>query len=194
MDFFATYIIQSALIIIQHALPGSQFVVVVFSRNSSDRDHDTSVLRLGLRTRSKEPTWQCRRYKRQEFDPWVRKIPGGGHGNHCSILAQRIPWTEEPCRMQSMGSQRVRHNWRDLAHMHAFKWRCWIEVGYPHENIRQETGQIWNCWSLEFTLRLWDRMRSPTLWQDRQDKKETPNLTLEQSILYGRRKKRRATG
>ena len=29
---------------------------------------------------------------------------------HSSILAWRIPWTEEPDRLQSMGSQRVRHN------------------------------------------------------------------------------------
>ena len=28
---------------------------------------------------------------------------------HSSILAWRIPWTEEPGRLQSMGSQRVRH-------------------------------------------------------------------------------------
>ena len=29
---------------------------------------------------------------------------------HSSILAWRIPWTEEPGRLPSMGSQRVRHN------------------------------------------------------------------------------------
>ena len=29
---------------------------------------------------------------------------------HSSILAWRIPWTEEPGRKQSMGSQRVRHD------------------------------------------------------------------------------------
>ena len=29
---------------------------------------------------------------------------------HSSVLAWRIPWTEEPGRLQSMGSQRVRHN------------------------------------------------------------------------------------
>ena len=29
---------------------------------------------------------------------------------HCSILAWRIPWTEEPGKLQSTGSQRVRHN------------------------------------------------------------------------------------
>ena len=30
--------------------------------------------------------------------------------NHSSILAWRIPWMEEPDRLQSMGSQRVRHD------------------------------------------------------------------------------------
>ena len=29
---------------------------------------------------------------------------------HSSILAWRIPWTEEPGRLQSLGSQRVRHD------------------------------------------------------------------------------------
>ena len=29
---------------------------------------------------------------------------------HSSILAWRIPWAEEPGRLKSMGSQRVRHN------------------------------------------------------------------------------------
>ena len=32
-----------------------------------------------------------------------------GMATHSSILAWRIPWTEEPGRIQSMGSQRVRH-------------------------------------------------------------------------------------
>ena len=29
---------------------------------------------------------------------------------HSSILAWKIPWTEDPGRLQSMGSQRVGHN------------------------------------------------------------------------------------
>ena len=29
---------------------------------------------------------------------------------HSSILAWKIPWTEEPGRLQSLGSQRVRHD------------------------------------------------------------------------------------
>ena len=34
---------------------------------------------------------------------------------HFSILAWKIPWTEEPGRLQSMGSQRVGHDRSDLA-------------------------------------------------------------------------------
>ena len=34
---------------------------------------------------------------------------------HSSILAWRIPWSEEPRGLQSKGLQRVRHEWSDLA-------------------------------------------------------------------------------
>ena len=33
-----------------------------------------------------------------------------GMATHSSILAWRIPWTEEPAGLQSMGSQRARHD------------------------------------------------------------------------------------
>ena len=33
-----------------------------------------------------------------------------GTATHSSILAWRIPWTEEPGRLQSIGSQRVRQD------------------------------------------------------------------------------------
>ena len=33
-----------------------------------------------------------------------------GIATYSSILAWKIPWTEEPGELQSMGSQRVRHN------------------------------------------------------------------------------------
>ena len=33
-----------------------------------------------------------------------------GMAAYCSILAWRIPWTEEPGSLQSMGLQRVGHN------------------------------------------------------------------------------------
>ena len=42
--------------------------------------------------------------------PGSGRSPGGEHGNHSTILAWRIPWTDEPGGLQSMGSQRVRHD------------------------------------------------------------------------------------
>ena len=38
------------------------------------------------------------------------RSPGGGHATHSSILAWRIPWTEEPGGIQSIGSQRIQHD------------------------------------------------------------------------------------
>ena len=37
----------------------------------------------------------------------LRRSPGDRNGNHSSILACKIPWTEEPGKLQSMESQRV---------------------------------------------------------------------------------------
>ena len=42
--------------------------------------------------------------------PGLGRSPGGGHGNHSSTLAWKIPWAKEPGRLQSMGWQRVRHD------------------------------------------------------------------------------------
>ena len=38
------------------------------------------------------------------------RSPGGGHATHSSILAWRIPGREEPGKLPSTGSHRVRHN------------------------------------------------------------------------------------
>ena len=46
----------------------------------------------------------------ESLTPGLGKSPGGENGNHSSILAWRIPRTEEPGELQSMGSQRVRHD------------------------------------------------------------------------------------
>ena len=56
---------------------------------------------------SKESACQCRRHL---FDPWVRKISWRRKWQNSSILAWKILWTEEPGGLQSLGSQRVRHN------------------------------------------------------------------------------------
>ena len=62
---------------------------------------------------------------------WVNNLPGDagdmvsipgqedpleeGMATHSSVLAWRIPWTEEPGGLQSMGSHRVGHDGSDLA-------------------------------------------------------------------------------
>ena len=48
-------------------------------------------------------------------ETWVQslgweKSPGEGNSNHTSILACRIPRTEKPVGLQSMGSQRIGHD------------------------------------------------------------------------------------
>ena len=48
---------------------------------------------------------------------------------HSSILAWRIPWMEEPGGLQSMGSQRVRHDWTtslSLSHVRRGKGALWV--------------------------------------------------------------------
>ena len=62
---------------------------------------------------------------------------------HSSILAWRIPWTEEPGRIQAIGSQIDGHDWSNLAYIHApstrtklfihhrclsHQWHCSLEV------------------------------------------------------------------
>ena len=49
--------------------------------------------------------------KRRRFDPWLGKIPlEEGMATHFSILAWRIPWTEDPGGLQSIESQRIGHD------------------------------------------------------------------------------------
>ena len=47
---------------------------------------------------------------REMQETWVGKILGNGMTTHSSILAWRIPWTEESGGLQSMGLQRVGHD------------------------------------------------------------------------------------
>ena len=42
-----------------------------------------------------------------------------GMATNSSLVAWRIPWTEEPDGLQSIESQTVKHDWSDLAHTHA---------------------------------------------------------------------------
>ena len=90
--------------------------------------HEITRVRHDLATKpspggpgGKEPACQCRRCKTCGYDPWVGKIPWSRkqQPTPVSILAWRIPWTEEPGGLRSIGSQRVGHNTSNLAYTYA---------------------------------------------------------------------------
>ena len=63
----------------------------------------------------------CLQCRRCSFDPWVgsREDPlEESMATHSSCVG-KIPWTEEPGGLWSIGSQRIEHNWSDLARMYA---------------------------------------------------------------------------
>ena len=88
---------------------------------------------------------------------WLRSWRVEGHkegsvcvctmATHSSILAWRIPWTEEPGRLQSMASQRVGHSWVTTTWTHSMldtaEWlplehtpsiqdqRCYLRMALP---------------------------------------------------------------
>ena len=49
---------------------------------------------------------------------------------HSSTLAWKIPWTEKPGRLQSMGSQRVGHNWATSLTHRSFEFNVYIFMFY----------------------------------------------------------------
>ena len=54
----------------------------------------------------------CLQCGRPGFNLWVRKTPlEKGLATHSSIFVWRIPWREQPDQLQSMGLQRVGHDW-----------------------------------------------------------------------------------
>ena len=65
---------------------------------------------------------------------------------HSSTLAWKIPWTEEPGRLQSTGSRRVRHDWATSLSLFTFmhwrrKWQL-TPVFLPGESQGQEPGGL----------------------------------------------------
>ena len=82
---------------------------------------------------------------------------GEGNGTHSSTLAWKIPWMEEPGRLQSMGSWRVGHDWATSLSVFTFmRWRRkWqpTPVFLPGES--QGRGSLVGC-------RLWGHTESDT--------------------------------
>ena len=88
---------------------------------------------------------------------------------HSSVLVWRIPGTEEPGRLQSMGSQRVGHNWATslslFTFMHWRRKRQPTPVFLPGES--QGWGNLVGC-------RLWGRKEwNKTEWLNWTENKQT---------------------
>ena len=59
-----------------------------------------------------------------------------GMTTHSSILAWRIPWTEEPSRLQSMGSQRIGHDGKTITNTPFIYW-CYLP-NYLMSDLRSD--------------------------------------------------------
>ena len=76
--------------------------------------------------------------------PRSRRSPGGGYSNplHCSCLEN---FMEESGGLQSIESQRVRHNWSDLAHMHKVHTQTpWNRLESPEIDPYEYSQLIFN--------------------------------------------------
>ena len=79
-------------------------------------------------------------------------IPGLGRylekemATHSNTIAWKIPWTEEPGRLQSMGSQRVGHDWATLLSLFTIQrvrhdWATelnWTDGNYDYNDFTNE--------------------------------------------------------
>ena len=54
---------------------------------------------------------------------------------YSSILAWRSPWTEEPGGLQSIGSERVRHDQRLSMHAHVVKNLAAASTWFPYSRL-----------------------------------------------------------
>ena len=84
------------------------------------------------------------------FDPLEKEV-----ATHSSILAWKIPWTEEPGGLQSMGSQKVRHDWAT----DTYKWLIYFVSSPPpsliHKRICIQTQTIWLYWGTGLPSSQW---------------------------------------
>ena len=109
-------------------------------------------------TSDKETACQCKRHKRVWSSflllgsslGWEDSLEEG-IATHSSFLAWRIPWTEKPGGLQSIGSQRMEHDWSNLTQ----KWIKDLHIRLEtvklllQENIEKKS--LWH-WSWEWLL------------------------------------------
>ena len=78
-------------------------------------------------------------------DPLEEKM-----ATHSSILAWKIPWTEEPGGLQSMGSQRVRYDWARMQYIDTYRFRL-TNTRIKTKTYMHMPCQRFLCWSPLFS-------------------------------------------
>ena len=116
------------------------------------------------------------------FDIWSYCPEERAMAPHSSTFAWKIPWMEEPGRLQSMGSRRVGEDWVTSLSLFTFMhWRSkWqpTPVFLPGES--QGWGSLVGC-------RLWRSHRVGHNWSDRLSKVSPPNwlpLGMPPCLIY----------
>ena len=91
----------------------------------------------------------------QEMHVWFLNLEDSleeGMATHFSILSWRMLWTEEPGGLQSIGLQRIWHDWSDLACMHACNSMVTLKmetVTLPQKNIHNKKhNKIEKSWKI----------------------------------------------
>ena len=82
-------------------------------KNKTKQNKTQILVPLGIKRTSLvvQTVKHLSRMQETGFEPWVGKIPLEKEmAIHSSTIAWKIPWTEGPGRLQSMGSQRVGHD------------------------------------------------------------------------------------
>ena len=110
-----------------------------------------------------------------------------GMATHSSTLGWRIPWTEEPGGLQSMGSHRVGHNWACMyVCMYVYVCICmlsnwgagegsWESLGQQEDQTSQSYRKLalninWTDWRWSFnTFTIWSKelthWKRPWFWE-----------------------------
>ena len=118
----------------------------------------------------------------------MQLLPEKTMTTHSSTLAWKIPWMEEPGRLQSMGSWRVRHDWVTSLSLFTFmpwrrKWQP-TPVFLPREFQGQEPGRLLSMGSHRVGHNWCDLAAAAAVttrnqtWKQRGSKKEIPQPLL----------------
>ena len=97
---------------------------------------------------------------------------------HSSTLAWQIPWMEEPCRLKSLGSLRVGHDWATSLSLFTFmhwrrKWQP-TPVFLPGDSQGQGSMVVCRLWGCTESGHDWSNLAAAESSQGDGSEKESP--------------------